>query len=93
MRLRETFQTLHDQWRIHRIESARKRLTYLLDTTPRYWRAAEIGGGSGLTLGCVTKEQALDALRRQGHGVIHVDVEQAFVAIEKFAIHSPGSAF
>ncbi len=93
MKLRESYQTLLRQWRIHRIDVARERLQTLLETTPRYWRAAEVGGGSSLDLGCVTMKQALSALTRQGHGIIHVDVEQSFVAIEKFAIHSPGSAF
>lgn len=93
MKLRESYQTLRDQWRIQRIESARSRLTYLLETTPRYWRAAEVGGGSSLDLGRVTMKQALEALRRQGHGVIHMDLEQSFIAIERDAIHSPGSAF
>lgn len=81
MRLRETFQTLLDQYRIQRIEAARTRLTYLLETTPRYWSAATIGGGARLVLGKVTAEQAVNNVQKLGHDVAHLDVDGAFIAL------------
>lgn len=81
MRIRETFQTLRDQWRLQRIESARSRLTYLLETTPRYWTAATIGGGTRLVLGKVTAKQAVNNVQKLGHDVAHLDVDGAFIAL------------
>lgn len=92
MRLRETFQTLHDQWRLQLIESARSRLTFLLETTPRYWSAATIGGGTQLQLGKVTAKQAAAQVRASGHDIAHLDVDGAFIALAGDpAMHGPVS--
>lgn len=94
MIFRETFQTLRDQWRIQRIESARSRLTYLLEITPRYWSAATIGGGTQLDLGKVTAKQAAAQVRASGHDIAHLDVDGAFIALAGDpAMHESASDF
>ena len=66
-----------------RIREAHERYLYLLRTTPRFWSALAIGGGSSLKSDeRVTLKEFREFLGQQGHSIVHEDLEQAFIALQ-----------
>jgi hypothetical protein len=72
-------QILIEKRQAYRIATARLHLRRLLVETPRPWFAARTGGGGVVTLGRVTRANAV--AQAKGFGtVIYVDTDAAFIA-------------
>lgn len=78
---RAHWESICSAWALYRIRAARAHLDGLLDRTPRYWRAAAIGGGSSIGLGRITKDQAFARARETGLEIAFIDRENAFITL------------
>lgn len=81
-KLKIAIQAYRERRALRKIQNARSYLTFLLETTPRYWRVGVIGGGVAEDLGRMTAKQARTAVRNMGHSIAHSDLENAFIAAQ-----------
>ncbi len=81
-KIRTAFTLWLEGHRERKIKAARLHLTHLLETTPRYWKAAAIGGGVQFDFGKTTQKKAIAECTRQRYAIAHVDTEGAFIALQ-----------